>query len=322
MKELKKINFEDGELAQAGYVMIDGVKHEIIEPVYNGATPINSDILNKMQNNTEQAINSINASNIAFIDGETLQTKYDNNELGGSQESGELPRYKTVSLNVSNWLQNTTTNKWEYTIQDSKVTEDYLVECHTNVDMGEYHTESYRGGFKIVASQKPEASIDVHLLIQKIAIGNNGVFLYSRNNAINRITEGGDYEFDLTLSFMGTGYLYNKETETIRTVVDGETLTDGEYLLSKTEAYGICGKVNLQDEVYTGPQTIIVEKPEIVVKATLRDAQGKLISNDINVINGYILNEVGVNSYSLVLEDAKGRSTRLDSIIVYIAEES
>jgi len=243
----------------------------------------------------------------------------------------ELPRYKTVSLNVSSWSQNATTSKWECEIQDSRITEDYLVECHTNADIGEYHTESYRGGVKIVASQKPESSINVHLLIQKIVIGNDSVFLYSRNNTTNRIIEDGDYEFDLTLSFDGTGYLYNKVTKTTRTVVSGETLTDGEYLLSKTEAYGICGKVNfiinkkgpqvnLRDEVYTGPQTIIVEKPEIVTKAVLRDSDGNIISNDVNEINGYVLNKPGLNSYSLVLEDAKGRSTRLESIIVYIEE--
>ena len=79
-------------------------------------------------------------------------------------------------------------------------------------------------------------------------------------------------------------------------------------------------KVNLSNGVYLEAQTIIVERPEIIVRATLRDAQGKLISDDINVINGYTLNEKGVNTYSLVLEDNKGRTTILDSIIVYIAE--
>lgn len=56
---MTKIPFENGELVQAGYVMIDGVKYETVEPVYNGTTPVSADILNQMQNNVESAINSV-----------------------------------------------------------------------------------------------------------------------------------------------------------------------------------------------------------------------------------------------------------------------
>ncbi len=155
------------------------------------------------------------------------------------------------------------------------------------------------------------------------------IISYVRNDAINPIVEGEDYAYSLTVHFEGTGTLTTAEGT--RTITSGETLSDGEYSLTATLPDGASStvnfvinrmgpKVNLSNGVYLEAQTIIVEKPEIIVRATLRDAQGKLISDDINVINGYTLNEKGVNTYSLVLEDSKGRTTILDSIIVYIAE--
>ncbi|MCI9039027.1 MAG: DUF5011 domain-containing protein, partial [Clostridia bacterium] len=155
------------------------------------------------------------------------------------------------------------------------------------------------------------------------------IISYVRNDAINPIVEGEEYAYSLTVHFEGTGTLTTAEGT--RTITSGETLSDGEYSLTATLPDGASStvnfvinrmgpKVNLSNGVYLEAQTIIVERPEIIVRATLRDAQGKLISDDINVINGYTLNEKGVNTYSLVLEDNKGRTTILDSIIVYIAE--
>ena len=85
MIEMTKISFEDGQLAQPGYVMIDNVKHETVEPVYNGKVPFNAEQLNKMQDNIEDAINSVNADDIAFSDGQTFQAKYDSGELKGQK---------------------------------------------------------------------------------------------------------------------------------------------------------------------------------------------------------------------------------------------
>ena len=80
---MQKINFEDGQLAKAGYVIIDGVKYETVEPMYNGKIPLNAANLNQMQTNVEQAIDAIDANDIPFQDGETFQQKYDNGELKG-----------------------------------------------------------------------------------------------------------------------------------------------------------------------------------------------------------------------------------------------
>ena len=46
---MEKINFQDGQLVEVGYVEIDGVRYPIVEAKYDGATPLSSFILNKMQ---------------------------------------------------------------------------------------------------------------------------------------------------------------------------------------------------------------------------------------------------------------------------------
>lgn len=56
---MEKINFEDGKLLRAGYVEIDGVKHQITEAEYEGNTPLSSFVLNKMQDNIETDINEV-----------------------------------------------------------------------------------------------------------------------------------------------------------------------------------------------------------------------------------------------------------------------
>lgn len=50
---MKRINFEDGQLVNAGYVKEDGT---IEEAVYEGNTPLSAFNLNKLQDNTEEAI--------------------------------------------------------------------------------------------------------------------------------------------------------------------------------------------------------------------------------------------------------------------------
>lgn len=56
---MEKINFEDGQLVRAGYVEIDGVRHEITQAEYEGNTPLSSFVLNKMQDNIESDINTV-----------------------------------------------------------------------------------------------------------------------------------------------------------------------------------------------------------------------------------------------------------------------
>lgn len=54
---MDKIPFEDGTLVKAGYVEIDGTKHETVQPEYTGKTPLSAYNLKKMQDNIENSIN-------------------------------------------------------------------------------------------------------------------------------------------------------------------------------------------------------------------------------------------------------------------------
>ena len=54
---MDKIPFEDGTLVTAGYVEIDGTKHETVQPEYTGNTPLSAYNMNKMQDNIEDSIN-------------------------------------------------------------------------------------------------------------------------------------------------------------------------------------------------------------------------------------------------------------------------
>lgn len=56
---MQKINFEDGQLVKKGYVEIDGTQYSTEEAEYDGATPLSAHVLNKMQDNIEEAINNI-----------------------------------------------------------------------------------------------------------------------------------------------------------------------------------------------------------------------------------------------------------------------
>ena len=60
--KIQKIDFEDGQLAQAGYVIVDGIRYETVEPVYNGKIPLNAQQLNALQENVEQAIEVVDAN--------------------------------------------------------------------------------------------------------------------------------------------------------------------------------------------------------------------------------------------------------------------
>lgn len=54
---MKKIPFEDGVKISSAYVTIDGQNYEVHPAVYEGDTPFSSLNINKLQDNTEEAIN-------------------------------------------------------------------------------------------------------------------------------------------------------------------------------------------------------------------------------------------------------------------------
>lgn len=54
---MKKIPFVDGVKISSAYVTIDGQNYEVHPAVYEGDTPFSSLNINKLQDNTEEAIN-------------------------------------------------------------------------------------------------------------------------------------------------------------------------------------------------------------------------------------------------------------------------
>ena len=49
-----KVNWENGTIRQEGHVTIDGVQYQTVQPEYEGATPINADNLNHMDEGIKQ----------------------------------------------------------------------------------------------------------------------------------------------------------------------------------------------------------------------------------------------------------------------------
>ena len=76
---MEKINFEDGQLTKKGYVVIDGKEYLINEAQYDGATPLSSYVLNKMQDNIEEGINNIQALPTGGTKGQVLTKKSETN---------------------------------------------------------------------------------------------------------------------------------------------------------------------------------------------------------------------------------------------------
>lgn len=57
-----KINWEAGEVSREGYVLIDGVQYQTVQPEYTGNTPINPANLNHMDEGIKEAHDNIDAT--------------------------------------------------------------------------------------------------------------------------------------------------------------------------------------------------------------------------------------------------------------------
>ncbi len=80
-------------------------------------------------------------------------------------------RRKTLTIYTSNWVQNSSTKEYEYTVTDSKVTANHLVEGRMDLanqkKMVDGCISSYNGGFKIKTSEKPTSTITMYVTITK-----------------------------------------------------------------------------------------------------------------------------------------------------------
>lgn len=80
-------------------------------------------------------------------------------------------RCRTITLDVENWIQNKTTQNYEYNIEDITITENHLVQGHMNLKnqakMSDGYIETYDGGFKIITSEIPSEQVVMNLSLQK-----------------------------------------------------------------------------------------------------------------------------------------------------------
>lgn len=78
---MNKIPFENGTLVTPAKVVIDGVEYEVIPAVYSGDTPLSKENLNKMQDNIENAIDTLKTAVLktTFPIGATYITQNDTN---------------------------------------------------------------------------------------------------------------------------------------------------------------------------------------------------------------------------------------------------
>lgn len=68
---MNKITFEDGTKIQEACVSIDNQNYQVTPAVWQGTVPLSAQNLNQMQNNIEEAINSVD------IKANNIDTKYE-----------------------------------------------------------------------------------------------------------------------------------------------------------------------------------------------------------------------------------------------------
>ena len=81
-------------------------------------------------------------------------------------------RCVVITLDVSKWSLNETTENYEYDVTDELVTENHLVLGHMDLEnqakFKDGYVESYNGGYKIITSKQPESDVTINMSIQKV----------------------------------------------------------------------------------------------------------------------------------------------------------
>ncbi|MCI8291568.1 MAG: DUF5011 domain-containing protein, partial [Clostridia bacterium] len=222
--------------------------------------------------------------------------------------------YKTPEFNVSD------NANGEIVIVDSGI-----VDSSTP---GKYTVEYYAVD---KSGNRSKETLVVEVTVQNYA----PVICYVRNGAINPIIEGEDYDFNLKVEFdeTATAVLTNKTTG-VQTPIynNSDAITDGIYSLTVTLPDGATTTVNFEvntkgpktnlvdKKTYVGEQTIIVDRPETLTRATLIGNDGNVIEGvNKDNINNYTTQstKTGLNKYVLILVDNKDRRTEI-TFTVYI----
>lgn len=80
----------------------------------------------------------------------------------------DIPRRKILTLLSTNWTLNTTTQKYEYIIEDSNITEDHLLSCCLNIEnkkkLSDAEVESFNGYYVIRTTKQPKEDIEMEIV--------------------------------------------------------------------------------------------------------------------------------------------------------------
>lgn len=86
--------------------------------------------------------------------------------------TANTPVYYTLTLATTGWVQNETTGKYEYTVEDESITEDHHISCNMSIEnqekLANAEGDSYNGGFTIRTTELPTEDITMDIIIQKM----------------------------------------------------------------------------------------------------------------------------------------------------------
>ena len=133
---------------------------------------INNSELEKQERFYDMYIVIDNADNVTItVDSSTVYaTVQQLNEALSTKAN--IPEYYTLTLLATNWALNETTQKYEYTVEDSSITEDHYIKCNMTIEeqekLANAEGDSYNGGFTIRTTELPTEDITMDIIIQKM----------------------------------------------------------------------------------------------------------------------------------------------------------
>ena len=127
--------------------------------------------LENMQQQFESSFNTWFQTVQDILDGNTAGHLLNLINANTQAITANTPVYDTLTLLSTNWVQNG--DKYEYTVEDSSITEDHCVNCYPDIDnqakISNAETDSYNGGFKVITLELPTEDITTTVVVQKMA---------------------------------------------------------------------------------------------------------------------------------------------------------
>lgn len=95
------------------------------------------------------------------------------NELAGGITETQTTS-ETITLLTTGWVQNVTTGNYEYTVTDTGVTANYLINGYMDLEnqnkMEDGYIQSANGSYKIITSTLPEEAITMQITKQLLQV--------------------------------------------------------------------------------------------------------------------------------------------------------